>query len=348
MVSRKEKAKRIELEGHQKRALHLLKIALDEVASDANIQNISVYRETEHGKWRLWAETTGTLPDPANEPSTAWAIFREDLPHDVVLRMQANFYAGAAWIEVSLLPIAVLVLNTWGVRLNQSDAKELFGIDNEKDFLASVHAFVVGNLKNFILLLPIMLYDMWDDPLTLSTEAYVEQEVRPYFRKRWRALGFPKQFVLFPELRRELEQNSTRRSEFQNAWRRKTQGGFREKDSFDERKDFASIMKFVRESHKLWQYVTRFFADHNYEESCPRWIVDEAEFKRLSQGVSVPPHLLRQVLKKRNESRVELSPLSFAIEHARRTFEFKQTRATVLRHYHAYFRKSSKKPNQTK
>jgi len=280
-------------------------------------------------------------PDPAKEPSEAWAIFREDLPNDVVLRMQANFYGGSAWIELSLLPISIQFLSLWANRLAAADAREAFEINNEVDYLEMVQALVLGNLRSFLLLVPVMLYDMWDDPLVLSVESFIAQRVRPHFRKRWRTLGFPKDRDLFPALRKELAKNAANRLEFRNAWILRTQGGARDKDSFDKRKDFAAIIDFIRKSRNLWKYVIKFFAAHGYEDACPTWVMGEARFKRLSQDIPVPRDLLKRVLRKSTESTEELEPFSFAIEHARKEFGFKEKRATVRRHYYALPRTSS-------
>lgn len=321
-------------QNERERALDLLKKALDDIARDADIKDISVYPETDHYEWRHWAGRGGNPIDPAKQPSTAWAIFREDLPHDVLLRIQANFFAGASWTEISLLPICLLFRKAWKFRLSQKDAGRLFNIKSQIEYEEAVDAFTFKQLRNFLLLLPIALYDTWDDPFNLSIEGFIEQVLRPHFRKRWRALGIPTKMILFPEVRKEIEEHDSRRKKFRNDWIRKTHGGFRtENQSFADKQDFPRISEFISKAHPLWKYVTEFFAQHEYDESCIEWVRGKAKFKELSSSIAVPHKLLRKVFRRKSKTSEELEPLGFAIEHAREAFKFEESRSTVRRHY---------------
>ena len=176
MPGKKQNKAAVHLTLEQERALRLLNEALNDITPAANIQDISEYPQTEHYVWRHWAERRGKPRDRINEPSTAWAMFRENLPHDVILKMQANFSAGASWTEVSLLPISVLFLNAWRSRLSQRDGARLFNINNEAEYEEAVDILTFRQLRNFLLLLPVALYEMWAvsyTHLTLPTTPYV-------------------------------------------------------------------------------------------------------------------------------------------------------------------------------
>ncbi len=330
MLRQKQNNKAVHLTSEQQRALRLLKEALDDVSPTIKVKDILEYSQTEHYAWRHWAESNGQT----KEPSSAWAIFREDLPHDVILKMQANFFAGASWTEVSLLPISLLFLNAWRWRLGQEDADNLFNIKSQAEYKEAVDYFTFRQLRNFLLLLPAALYETWDTPFHESIEGLIEQEIKPYFRKRWKALGIPANIALFPEVQKEMEQAAKHRKEIRQKWIGKTHGGFRwENKSFAQRQDFQAIIEFINKAHPLWEHITVFFEDKHYDGDCVQEIKRDEKYKALSDGLNVPDELLKKVFGRKSNSGAELEPLGFAIAHAKKEFEFAESSSTVRRHY---------------
>ncbi|MDT7779078.1 MAG: hypothetical protein QOC99_1590 [Acidobacteriota bacterium] len=88
-----------------------------------------------------------------------------------------------------------------------------------------------------------------------------------------------------------------------------------------ERMVFAEIVNSLR---PLWEFITRFFRDREYEVSCLRDIREAPLFSTLSQAHGDVPEDLLQVVFDRErfdkldeQTKLALSPLGLALEHAR-------------------------------
>ncbi len=335
MASDQKNKRQVSLTTEQERALRITKKTVTDVAQIAHIKDISEYSQTEHYYWRHWAERGKQPSALSNEPSSSWAIFKEDLPHDVILKIQVNYFFGAFWTELSLLPLSIVFLRLWRQRLSQEDASGLFNIKSPSDYEASVDILTSRLLQNYLLLLPVMLYDTLDQVPNFSVEGFIKTEVKPYFRKHWQALGIPKNFILLPELHNEIEERRKESEKFKKRWLGITPGGFRDKKSLAlaDRDDFAAIISFINHTRLLWKYVTKFFAMHHYDEDCIQWVKGKKEYKELSAGINVPIELLKKVFKREHESALELEPLGLAIEHARKKFDLTESPSTVRRHF---------------
>lgn len=299
MPSREKNKEGVRLNPAERRAFVLLKSVLNQVAQEIEIKDITTYPQTKHYAWRHWAKMFGRPPLPARQPSTAWAIFREDLPCDVLLKMQSNSMPAQPGQKSPCYRSPFYILNAWSWRLGQDDAARLFNIHNLSEYKKKVESLTFRQLRHFILLLPIMLIDTWEDPFNLSIEAFIEQEIRPNFRRYWREVGIPPNIILFPEARKEMEENTARRETFKRKWIGKTHGGFREnRGGFADRKDFPNILEFITRVHPLWKQIARFFALNDYDENCIEMVQATEKYKTLSVGIAVPHKLLKTVFMK--------------------------------------------------
>jgi hypothetical protein len=97
--------------------------------------------------------------------------------------------------------------------------------------------------------------------------------------------------------------------------------------------ELENLVLVIDQLRELWEYVTKFFENNDYEAECVEMIKASSKFQRLSKSYPVMDAQLKKVYKRKSSRKPELEPLSLAIEHARQALNIKLKPNTVKARY---------------